>query len=196
MSENTNTTQTMLVVESSWNKLPSFRLVPLSKNAPFNEAIYDPGTGVLALISKEANDKPHMVDRLDENGFSIAIKGHKDAQGNAVTKKQRLVIPTYYEHYLGTQNDARAFLDQVAVNPTHPAVEAAFALNTKINTPITNFGGPTDSAESNPADLPLGSGGPAPYDPNEVNNLDAIETVTHTLPPVAGHADGSGIEVK
>jgi len=171
MSENT---QTMMVYASFWNKMPSFRLVPLSADAPFNEGIYDPGTGTFALISKEANEKPHLLDRLDDKGFSIPIRNMKDEQGNSMTSKQRVVIDTFYEYYLQNQADIAALLEVVAVNPGHPAIEAAFVFNARMSAPISNVG-------TEPA-------------PEVVTNLDAIETTTHTLPPVAGHADGSGIE--
>ena len=67
-------TKSMLVYASDWQKEQSFRMMPVSQDCPFNEVIYDPTTKVLAIVSKDKKEKPHMLPRLDDKGKLIPIK--------------------------------------------------------------------------------------------------------------------------
>ena len=45
----------MMIITSSWGQQKTFKMIPMTLECPYNEAIYDPQAGVLALISKEQN---------------------------------------------------------------------------------------------------------------------------------------------
>ena len=44
--------QNMLLVHSSFRNAKSFTLIPVSLDSPYVEAMYDPSSGILAVISK------------------------------------------------------------------------------------------------------------------------------------------------
>ena len=114
----------MLVYSSDWHKEESFRMMPVTDDCPFNEVIYDPSTKVLAVVSKDKKEKPHMLPRLDEKGKLIPIKP-KTAEEAARPQfaESRIVMETYYEYYIDKHEDIIAFIDLFAINPTHKSLD-------------------------------------------------------------------------
>lgn len=51
--------KTMLLVTSSWGSKKTFKLIPADLSCPYNEAIYDIDSKVLAVIGKEK--KTHCI---------------------------------------------------------------------------------------------------------------------------------------
>jgi hypothetical protein len=103
----------MAVYAAKWNEKPSFRMMSIHKDCPYNEAIFDPEQKILAVISKDSKDKPMMMPRLSDKGDIIPTKR---ADGNQGWQEQRVVIPAYYEYYLEDINDIVAFVQRFAVN--------------------------------------------------------------------------------
>lgn len=114
----------MLVYSSDWHKEESFRMMPVTDDCPFNEVIYDPSTKVLAVVSKDKKEKPHMLPRLDEKGKLIPIKP-KTAEEAARPQfaESRIVMETYYEYYIDKHEDIMAFIHLFAINPTHKSLD-------------------------------------------------------------------------
>lgn len=103
----------MVVYSTKWNEKPSFRMMPIHKDCPYNEAIFDPEQKVLAIISKDSKDKPMMMPRLTEKGDIVPTKR---ADGNQGWQEQRVIIPAYYEYYIEDINDIVEFVKRFAVN--------------------------------------------------------------------------------
>ncbi len=100
----------MMLIHSEWNKQASFRMIPLDINSCYQEAIYDPSSKVMVLISKVSTEKFTMVPKLDDKGDLMPLKGK---QGY---KQERRMVPTYQEYYLQTEAEILAFMDMFAVN--------------------------------------------------------------------------------
>ena len=103
----------MVVYSTKWNDKPTFRMMPVDKDCPYNEAIFDPEQKVLAIISKDIKEKPMMMPRLTEKGDIVPTKR---ADGNQGWQEQRVIIPAYYEYYLEDINDIVAFVKRFAIN--------------------------------------------------------------------------------
>lgn len=103
----------MVVYSAKWNEKPTFRMMPVDKDCPFNEAIFDPEQKVLAIISKDSKDKPMMMPRINDKGDIIPTKRADGKQG---WQEQRVIIPAYYEYYIEDINDIVAFVQRFAVN--------------------------------------------------------------------------------
>lgn len=127
--------ETMMIISSTWNEKPTFKMIPVSLDAPFNECIYDVDNKVLAVISKEGYEKPHMMPKLDNYGRPKTTKG-KNADGQLVeaTASERIFTHAFYEHYLETATDIRSFINFFAINSKHDALNVLN--NTKAKTEV------------------------------------------------------------
>lgn len=106
--------QSMLIYSADWYGTKTFRMLPVTEECPYNEVIFDPSTGVLAVISKEFKEKPHMFPKLNTIGKPLHASGSDDAE-------ERLVMDTYYEYYLDNIDDIRVFINHFAINGEHSA---------------------------------------------------------------------------
>jgi len=96
-------------------------MLPASEDCPFNEVIYDPNTGVLAVISRDKKDKPQMLPKLTEKGQVIPLKPvANDTQQRYV--EERRILETYYEYYLDDKQDIQNFINMFALNADHPSI--------------------------------------------------------------------------
>lgn len=103
----------MMIYSSKWNDKSTFRMMPITNDCPFNEAIYDPEQKVLAIVSKDRKDKPMMMPRLNDRGDLVPAKR---ANGEAGWQEQRVIIPAYYEYYIEDINDIVKFVQKFAEN--------------------------------------------------------------------------------
>jgi hypothetical protein len=105
----------MLLITSSWGAKKTFKLIPASKDAVYNEAIFDIDAKVLALIGKEKKDTMHMVAKLNEWGDPVTMKIGKRANGKDYSE-ERKTIETFYEYYIEEIDEIEKFIKMVAVN--------------------------------------------------------------------------------
>jgi hypothetical protein len=111
----------MMIYSAKWNETETFRMIPITAECPFNEAIYDPTEKVLAIISKDSKEKPMMMPRLSDKGLPIQVK---TADGRLGLQEQRVILDTYYEYYISEKADIREFVEKFASNPSHKAFQA------------------------------------------------------------------------
>ena len=106
---------TMLLITSSWGEKKTFKLIPASKEAVYNEAIFDIDAKVLALIGKEKKDTMHMLAKLNEWGDPVSMKIGKRQNGKDYAE-ERKTIETFYEYYIEDIKEIESFIKSVAVN--------------------------------------------------------------------------------
>lgn len=104
-----------MLISGSWGQKRTFKLIPVTQDSPYNEAIYDLDSKVLALIGKEKKQSMHMVAKLDDFGDVKPMKVGKRTNGKDYAE-ERKVLETYYEYYLDTPEEIKAVLDILAVN--------------------------------------------------------------------------------
>ena len=107
--------KTMMLVTSAWDNKKTFRLIPASVTAPYNEAIYDPEVKVLAIIGKEKKDNFQMMPKLNEFGDPQILKIGKRSNGKDYAES-RLAIETYYEYYVENPEEIRNIIMMLAIN--------------------------------------------------------------------------------
>jgi hypothetical protein len=107
--------QNMMLVNSAFRNVKSFTLIPVSLDSPYTEAMYDPASGILAVISKVMKKSYHMVPKLDDNGEPIRLKVPNKQTGKTV-KEQRVQVDTFSEFYLTDKKDIETFIHMFAVN--------------------------------------------------------------------------------
>ena len=105
----------MMLVNSSFRGAKSFNLIPVSKDAPYIEAMFDPSSGILACIGVNSKQSFHMVPRLNDEGQPMRLKVPNKTTGKTV-KEQRVSQQTYSEYYIGEKNDIDIFINIFAIN--------------------------------------------------------------------------------
>lgn len=104
----------MLLVKSSWNETETFRMVPVSKDCPYVECIFDPSTKVFVVISTIAKTTLHMLPKLDDNGDPAPLKSPR--KNGRTVKEERKTIETFQEFYLEDVDAMKELIELFAVN--------------------------------------------------------------------------------
>lgn len=105
----------LMLVNSVFRNVKSFSLIPVTEDAPYVEAMFDPSSSILAVISKQTKESFHMMPRLDENGEPQRLKVPNSTTGKTV-KEQRVSINTFQEYYLSNKLDIETFIQLFAIN--------------------------------------------------------------------------------
>jgi Na+-transporting NADH:ubiquinone oxidoreductase subunit NqrC len=105
----------MMLVNSVFRNARSFSLIPVSVDSPYVEAMFDPSSGILAVIGKEKKDSFHMLPRLNDDGQPIRLKVPNQQTGKTV-KEHRVNINTFQEYYINDKEDIKTFVELFAVN--------------------------------------------------------------------------------
>lgn len=107
--------KTMTLITSNWGSKKTFKLIPVSNDAIYNECIYDIDTKMLAIISKEKKDSMHMVAKLNDVGDVQYLKIGKRPNGKDFAE-ERKTLETYYEYYIEDVKEIEEFVKLFAIN--------------------------------------------------------------------------------
>lgn len=120
----------MLLVTSAWKDKPTFKLIPVSLDCPYNEIIFDPEVNVLAIVSKQKKDSFHMMPRLTEHGDIMKANSNKRDHGKNYSE-QRVALETYYEYFISEPTEMTSIINTFAINADifdfQSTIDAAFA---------------------------------------------------------------------
>lgn len=105
----------MLLITSSWGPAKTFKLIPSSKDCPYNECIFDVQQKVLAIISKESKESLHMLPKLNEQGDVARLKIGKKENGKDYAEERKALV-TFYEYYIEDKTEIEEFIKQFASN--------------------------------------------------------------------------------
>lgn len=106
---------TMMLITSSWGPAKTFKMIPISKDCPYNEVIFDVQTKTLAVISKESKESLHMLPRLTETGDVSRLKIGKKENGKDYAEERKALV-TFYEYYLENEEEIITFITAFAEN--------------------------------------------------------------------------------
>lgn len=104
-----------MLVTGSWENRKTFKMIPATLDCPYNEAIFDLDSRVLAVISKEKKESFHMLPKLSDVGELVMIKSGKRSNGKNYAE-ERKVIETYYEYYVEQPEEIKSFINLTALN--------------------------------------------------------------------------------
>jgi hypothetical protein len=90
-------------------------MIPVTKDCPYNECIFDVQTKVLAIISKDSKESLHMLPKLTESGDVLRLKIGKKENGKDYAEERRALV-TFYEYYIEDKEEALEFIWSVAEN--------------------------------------------------------------------------------
>jgi len=112
---NKNINPNMMLITSAFRGMKSFSMIPVTQDCPYVEAMFDPSSGILAVISKVKKQAMHMVPRLDDTGQPIKLKVPNKETGKTV-KEQRVQIETFSEIYITEKDEIVNFIYMFAIN--------------------------------------------------------------------------------
>ena len=107
--------QSMMLTSSNWGPHKTFKLIPVTPDCPYVEAIFDPTSKILAVISKVSKQSFHMIPKLDDNGDPIKVKIGKRSNGKDF-KEQRSLMQTNAEYYISDKADIETLIKGFAIN--------------------------------------------------------------------------------
>lgn len=107
--------QNMMLITSAFRNAKSFSMIPVSEDTPYVEAMFDPSSGILAVISKVKKSSFHMMPKLDDNGQPQRLKVPNKETGKTV-KEQRVQMETFSEFYISDKEDIKTFIELFAIN--------------------------------------------------------------------------------
>lgn len=107
----------MLLITSYWSDKDTFKLIPITDDCPYSEAIYDPATTLLVVIGKTSKENFQMVPRLDEDGNPMPVK--KPRANGKTYKEQRTTLSVLHEYYIVDKDEQESFIKAFAVNEKH-----------------------------------------------------------------------------
>jgi len=105
----------MMIISSPFRNAESFALVPVTSDTPYVEAMFDPASGILAVISKVSKQSFHMVPRLGDDGQPQRLKVPNKATGKTM-KEQRVSMETFSEFYITDKEEIKNFINIFAIN--------------------------------------------------------------------------------
>jgi hypothetical protein len=105
----------MMLCTSAFRNVKSFSLVPVTKDCPYVESMFDPTSGILAVITNIKKESFHMVSRLDSNGQPVRLKVPNKETGKTV-KEQRVAVDTFSEFYITEKEEIENFINLFAIN--------------------------------------------------------------------------------
>lgn len=111
----TNIGQNMLLMTSSFRGVKSFNLVAVTDDCPYVEAMFDPASGILAVISKVRKETYTMLPRLTAAGEPEKLKAPNKETGK-VFKEQRVKLNTFSEFYMSEKEEIENFIEMFAIN--------------------------------------------------------------------------------
>ena len=120
----------MMIISSPFRNAESFALIPVSLNCPYVEAMFDPASGILAVISKVSKQSFHMVPRLGDDGQPQRLKTPNKATGKTV-KEQRVSMETFSEFYITDKEEIKNFINIFSINAQDYDYEKFLAVDVK-----------------------------------------------------------------
>jgi hypothetical protein len=100
--------ESMMLVQATWNEQQTFRMIPVSDDCPYVECIFDPGTSVFVIISKIKKTTLHMLPKLDEYG--------QPSTGSKGMKQERHKLEVFQEFYIEDSTAMDEIIKHFAIN--------------------------------------------------------------------------------
>ena len=120
----------MMIISSPFRNAESFALIPVSLDCPYVEAMFDPSSGILAVISKVSKQSFHMVPRLGDDGQPQRLKVPNKATGKTV-KEQRVSMETFSEFYITNKEEIKNFINIFGINADNFDYDKFLAVDVK-----------------------------------------------------------------
>lgn len=107
--------QNMMLISSSFRGVKSFNMIGVTEDCPYVEAIFDPVSAIIVVISKNKKETFTMLPRLNDDGEPQKLKVPNKETGK-VMKEQRVMVETFSEFYITKKEEIENFIELFAIN--------------------------------------------------------------------------------
>jgi hypothetical protein len=107
--------KSMMLITSAWGESKTFKMIPITAEAPYNECIFDADAKILAVISKEKKQSLHMLTKLTDLGDVQYLKIGKRQNGKDYAEERKL-LETFYEYYVESKDEIVNLINMFAIN--------------------------------------------------------------------------------
>ena len=107
--------QNMYLISSSFRGVKSFNMIAVSEDCPYVEAMFDPASGIIVVISKNKKQTFTMMPRLGDDGEPQKLKFPNKETGKVI-KEQRVMVETFSEFYITEKEEIENFIELFAIN--------------------------------------------------------------------------------
>lgn len=107
--------KSMLLIHAKWQGVPTFKMIPISKDCPYTECLFDPSSKIFVIVGKDKKTGLHLMPKLNEFGDPETCKTGPRPNGQTV-KEQRITLETWQEYYVEDREDAISIIDMFSVN--------------------------------------------------------------------------------
>jgi hypothetical protein len=114
MSKETEYGANMLLITTYWGQNKTFKLMPINKECPYMEVLYDPTVQMLVALSKTMKQNYEMLPKLDDDGEMVKAK--KARMSGKKFKEERRLMDVPQEFYMVERKEQEAFIEKFAVN--------------------------------------------------------------------------------
>lgn len=104
----------MILITSQVQGMPTFSMIPATKECPYLEVVYIIPTQVLVITGKDKKQALHLVPKLNEYGEQEEARMPRPT-GNQ-TKMERKSVDTYSEYYITDKKEIEDFIKVYALN--------------------------------------------------------------------------------
>ena len=108
--------ENMMLYKSGWgtdtNFYPTFKMLPLTNDCPYNEVLFDPQSKILAIVGKEKKQAYRLVPKLNDKGRPMT----SIERGVPFEVQERKLMENFYEYYLEDIDDIKSFVSKFAAN--------------------------------------------------------------------------------
>jgi hypothetical protein len=105
-----------MIYKSGWGTetefFPTFKMLPVTQDCPFNEVLFDPKSKILAIVGKEKKQAYRMLPKLNDKGKQVVAM----ERGVPVEVQERKLMENFYEYYLEEIEDIEYFINKFAIN--------------------------------------------------------------------------------
>ena len=114
MSKDATIGSNMLLITTFWGQDKTFKLMPVTKDCPYLEVLYDTNMQMLVALTVAQKENYEMLPKLDDDGELMKVKKPK-ANGRPFKEERRLMkVPQ--EFYMIERAEQEAFIQQFAIN--------------------------------------------------------------------------------
>ena len=101
----------LLITSKNTNSIETFSMIPINKECPYIEAIYDIDNKLLIIFSKDKKENLRVIAndklKLNFNSNIIPINGKLE---------ETIIIEEYYTYYIEKKEEIITFINSFSIN--------------------------------------------------------------------------------
>lgn len=115
----------MILITSELGGHKTFRMMPIHKDCPYVEVIFEPLMKALVVVGKDKKETFRMIPMLDKTGNYVQ-KQKKLSPGENPYREERKLVELWQEYTISERSEIDAFIAHFGLNATNFGYEKFF----------------------------------------------------------------------